>query len=323
MSKTSFVKLSILPKLTRKSLHKVRFRQVAAVQKTETGTGVTFADGRKARVNKRSPLATLSVHDFKALSNSLPQLLEGALQAASPNALVTQGSFSTQFTDYVISANPALQGLIAAGCEIPRLHESFTRWLETLRFDYIVEMSIESLLDIGDAAFDDLRLFLDLQLNGVTNGPMLVMADYDNDGKEEAYWIDHHGDIYDSKWNRVGNTKDEEDEEEKKGWVETFWDWWNDKDDIMWGKEFPLRLQTFVIAQFLDMNSTALRALVTDVAAGRLTVEGLEVQANALVDLEVLKAAILQSSAAPAIKRALGPDLSALQAMRISAVMVS
>jgi hypothetical protein len=321
MSKTSRVKLRMLPELTRKTLPKVRFRPVAAVQKTDTGTWVTFADGKKARVGRRSPLAALSVQDFKALSNSLPQLLAGALQAASASDLVAQGSFSSRFTDHAISINPALQGLIAGGCEVPRLHEHFTRWLETQRIDYTVELSFESLLDVADAAFHDLRLMLDLQMNGI----ILVTADLDKDGEDEAYYVDHNGDVVDIHMNPKGNIKDAAWEQLKteKGCGERFWDWFTGKDGIMWGKEFPIQLQTFVVARFIDMHSPTLRTLVTDVAAGQLTVAALAVQANALLDLKALKAAFLGSSASPAVKLALGPDLSVLQAVHLSAVMAS
>jgi len=312
-----------LPRLNASTLGKVRFRQVASVRQTEAGMCLAYADGKQILVRKGSPLHGLSILNWQALSNSLPQLIDGALKTMTVAAIVTPGGrLSPQFADYAISASPVLQGLLAAGFEVPQINAALTRWLQATRRDYAAEMSFQFMLNLVDNVMEDLRFYISLQLNNWGGG--IWWAGEDAEGTPTGYIIDEAtGDILDQHMNKVGNIHDQEedDDDDDKGLFESFWDWLTG-DGIMWGKEPLVQLQTYVACHFLDTNLKQIRTLVTEVAAGQRTVAELEVQLNALVELRPLKAAFMQSNAAPAIKQAFESNLSVLRDVHISAMLV-
>lgn len=115
---------------------RVRFRGLAAAKSSAAGTLVTFADGKRALLAKRSPLASLPLAAIEALTNGLSRLLDDATDAV----ISRTGSFSRRLVEYVVANTPAL-------AEVPRdavgLAEAMTHWLEAVRHDYTVSFSLQ------------------------------------------------------------------------------------------------------------------------------------------------------------------------------------
>lgn len=304
------IKLSLLPLLTRKTLPGLRFARLAAAQKSPRGLAVRFADGRRVFLGARDPLASLSVGEITALTNGLPGLLTDAITALGVDDLIARdGSFSQKFVHFALSRTDALDG--PARDDLPRVADALIRWLEIARHDYTVDMTLQ--FDWAEAVLGDLQVYISLQLNQATGVilPGRNYVDLDGDGNSELYFIDADGNVFDPHMKQVGKI-DTDDSDDEKGCAQRAWDWLTDS-GIMWGKEGPMRLPTFITARFLDQHRLRLRALVTDVAAGQTTVPELAAAAQQLIDLSALKRAYL---AAP---RRGTTDPAALRAVRLTA----
>lgn len=291
-------RIALLPLLTRETLSGVRFRRITA-RSCAAGMLVAFAGGGHIVVGRTSPLFGLAPAGLEALTHALPGLLTDAIAALGADAIVSPtGSFSPRVSEYVVKHTPGLTG---ARGEVG-LADAMTRWLEATRYDYAVTISLQ--IDWMKTMLDDIQALIELQINGVTGVQLgdQVQIDLDGDGKDEVYILGDDGTIYDQQFNVVGRM-----ENKPEGCFSWVW-------GIMFGKEGPLRVPSFVVAHYLDQHLPRLRELATEVAVGRRTPAALADEARALVDLAAMQAAY------KAVVPRVGLDgASAVRAVRVTA----